>query len=262
MKIGVSSAVLYPEVSENAIAELVKSGFDTFEFFYNCEEEISQSFIKKVDAIRGDAEIISIHPYTAFAENVLLFSDYKRRTEESIEKYKRVFETASKLGIKFFTLHGERLSGGFKAYGTELSDRSAETLSRLSSTAKQNGITLCLENVSWCKSSSVDYIRAVSDRVRDIGFTLDLKQARRAGVNYCEYIDAMGSKIKNIHVSDYDDNHDCILPGKGKFDFQKFKAEIEEIGYNGDVIIEVYSECFSRVSEIADAKCFLEENFV
>lgn len=259
MRIGISSAVLYPEYSEIAMEKLINSGFDLFEFFYNCDEEISLPFIEKIKNFCDKASFVSIHPYTAFAEGVFFFSAYERRTREAIEKYKNAFRMAKKLGAKYFTLHGDRLFGN--ASECILNDRSAQVLSHLADTAKEEGITLCLENVSWCKSSSPDYIRAVSQNVENIGFTLDLKQARRANIPYEEYIDAMGSKILNIHVSDFDAEHDCLLPGKGIFDFNKFRREIEDIGYGGDLLIEVYSEAFKNTEELAEAKKYLENIF-
>ncbi len=261
MRIGVSSAVMYPQKTEASFKALIEQGFDLFEFFYNCDEEISAPFIDGLNKLKGDAEIVSIHPYTAFAEAVLFFSGYKRRTEESIKKYNRVFKTASSLGVKYFTFHGDRFYGVASDSAFELSVESEKTLSTLADTAKKHGITLCLENVSWCKSRSPVYIKSVADRVENIGFTLDLKQARRAGVDYSEYLKAMGNKLLNIHVSDFDDDYDCILPGSGKFDFLKFKNEILSVGYRGDILIEVYSQCFESTSEIARSKEFLENIF-
>ena len=260
MRIGISSAVLYPEYSEISMEKLTNCGFEVFEFFYNCDEEISLPFIEKMKTFCNKAFFISIHPYTAFAEGVFFFSAYERRTREALEKYKNAFRMANELGVKYFTLHGDRLFGNVSK--CILTDKAAETLSLLADSAKEEGITLCLENVSWCKSSNPDYIRAVSEKVRNIGFTLDLKQARRANIPYEEYIDAMGSKILNIHVSDFDTEHDCLLPGKGIFDFNKFKKEIEEIGYRGDLLIEVYSEAFGELEELASSKRFLEKIFI
>ena len=72
----------------------------------------------------------------------------------------------------------------------------------------------------------------------------------------------MGSKILNIHVSDFDAERDCLLPGKGVFDFNIFKKEIEKIGYEGDLLIEVYSEAFGELGELASSRRFLEMMFI
>lgn len=262
MKIGISSAVMYPMQSENSIARLRELGFDIFEFFYNCDEEISEEYVDKIREENHDISFVSLHPYTAFAEAVMFFSGYARRTEESIEKYKKVFRTAKKLGVKFFTLHGDRAYNGISDESCILTDESAGVLSLLAGAAKEEGISLCLENVSWCKSANVKYIEAVSKNVPGVFFTLDLKQARRAGVPYEEYISAMGNKIRNVHVSDFDDTSDCILPGEGKFDFKKLQRELSDIGYSGDVLIEVYSKCIRDDVQILNSKQFLENVFL
>ncbi len=261
MKIGISSAVMYPMQSEQSLEKLSELGFDTFEFFYNCDEEISESFVDKIKSIKKDMNFISVHPYTAFAEAVMFFSGYARRTEESSEKYRQSFKIARKLGASFFTLHGDRAFSGTSDDACPLSDSSAEVLARLAKAAKEEEIKLCLENVSWCKSANISYLKAVSEKVPDIYFTLDLKQARRAGVPYEKYLFAMGGKICNVHVSDYDEASDCILPGEGKFDFKKLKGELSQIGYTGDALIEVYSKSIKSDEQILKSKSFLENIF-
>ncbi len=261
MKVGISSAVFYPMESEKSFDKLISAGFSTAEFFYNCEYEISDEFIeylsKKVND--GGMEIISVHPFTAFAEGVFLFSDYTRRTEEQMNKYENTFRQMQKLGAKYFSFHGDRAFKGLSDDFCKLTERDAEMLRTLSSRAKKYGVTVCLENVSWCKSANISYIREVYDAVPEIGFTLDLKQARRAGVSVDEYISAMSDRIKNIHVSDFDDASDCLPPGEGKFDFSKFFKRIKNTGYSGDVLIEVYSSNFSKTDQLVKARNFLEK---
>ncbi|MBQ9986277.1 MAG: sugar phosphate isomerase/epimerase [Oscillospiraceae bacterium] len=259
MKIGISSAVFYPLESEKAIEKALRLGFDTFEFFFNCDYEISEEFIEliKEKLDRAGARVLSIHPYTAFAESVFLFSEYSRRTDENIRRYAKSFKAAKKLGAKYFTFHGDRLQSGAEKYA--FADRHCEALKRLAATALDNDIKLCLENVSWCKSSSPEYQCEVAQRVGDIFFTLDLKQARRAGVSVDEYISAMGERIMNLHLSDCDAQNDCLLPGEGEVDYSSFFEKMRKNGYNGDVIIEVYSSNFREEGQLTRSKRFLED---
>jgi sugar phosphate isomerase/epimerase len=46
-------------------------------------------------------------------------------------------------------------------------------------------------------------------------FTLDIKQARRAGVPLSEYIKASGDDMVNVHVSDYDTNNTAYFWKRG-----------------------------------------------
>lgn len=260
MKVGVSSAVFYPLVSEQAIDKVLELGFDTLEFFFNCEYEMSEGFLSVIEEklCEKGARLLSVHPYTAFAEGVFLFSEYKRRCEEYILKYNEYFQRAKKLGARYFTFHGDRAFRGLTDDACTLSPLQCEVLNILSENARRKGITLCLENVSWCKSANISYLKEVSKKVPEIGFTLDLKQARRAGIPVNEYIDVMGDKIMNIHISDFDEQHDCLLPGEGVFDFSDFFRRIKNIGYNGDVITEVYSSNFLEESQLKHSKKFVE----
>lgn len=260
MRIGISNAVMYPELSEVSIEKLTNAGFNLFEYFYNCDSELTSDFLKEIRKKAKEAEFVSMHPYTAFAENVFFFSAYSRRKEESVEKYKRSFLAAKEMGVKYFTFHGERNYENSATYG-QLNKENEEVLQTLSDVAAECGVKLCLENVSWCKSSNIEYLKDVAQKIDGIGFTLDLKQARRADVDYREYVRTMGDKICNIHVSDFDNENDCILPGRGKFNFTELKNEIEKIGYTGDVLIEVYSQSFSDASELFESKRFLENIF-
>lgn len=62
-----------------------------------------------------------------------------------------------------------------------------------------------------------------------------------------------------MHISDYTDEKDCVLPGRGKFDFKKaFIAQLRETGYDGDLVIEVYSDSFSHPREVAEAMEYVQ----
>ncbi len=83
--------------------------------------------------------------------------------------------------------------------------------------------------------------------------TLDLKQCRRAGENPLDFISAVGDKIDHIHLSDFNDESDCVPPLEGK---EKFEAIIKALrlkGYSGKFIIELYRKNFEKDQQIVDA---------
>ncbi len=263
MDIGISSAVFYPELLENSIDKIAELGFKKIEVFFNCDYEISDEYLKALSRKLREAqiEVVSVHPHTSLAEGVYFFSDYRRRTEESIEKYKSFFKAAQFLGAKYLTFHGDRNIRGLSAddkscYPTE---EHCDTLSRLAGEALRHDVQLCLENVSWCKSSNFQYLQTVADCLGDdIGFTLDFKQAERAGFHAEDYIKIMGKRIKNVHISDRNAENDCLLPGFGTFDFVSVLNCLSEASYDGDAIIEVYSTNFDNIRQIEQSKAFLE----
>ena len=89
MKIGVSTASLYPLETELALSEIGKSGVKTTEIFFNCESELKPSFVDMLLDIKSDygLDITAIHPTLSLAESFMIFSEYERRFYETIQKY-------------------------------------------------------------------------------------------------------------------------------------------------------------------------------
>ena len=53
--------------------------------------------------------------------------------------------------------------------------------------------------------------------------------------------------------NDNNENNDCMLPGKGNFDFSLLFKELQADGYKGACLIEVYRHAYSDYSELFEA---------
>ncbi len=261
MEIGISSATFYPMETERAVSELIQLGFRKTELFLNSESEFDAEYCKQLRKTLDEAgvSVVSVHAYTAAVEGIYFFGDYPRRTADSIEAYRKYFCAAEILGAKYFTFHGDRTLTGKRPINQTPIDRHCESLFRLAGAAKEHGILIAQENVSWCTSADPKYIRGLRENLGDtIGYTLDLKQARRAGVPWREYADAMGNRIVNLHISDEHGDRTSILPGAGDFDYIEFYRFLKKIGYTGDSIIEVYRDDYNQFFELVDAKHYVD----
>ena len=87
---------------------------------------------------------------------------------------------------------------------------------------------------------------------------LDIKQAHLAGVDPIEFFREFSENICHIHLSDHDENHKCIPPFDGKFDFAALFSLMKETGYSGDCVIELYRSGFERADQLADSMHMLE----
>lgn len=256
MDIGISSAVFYPMETEKAVDTIINLGFKRIELFINSESEYSDIYINELSnkLTENNVEVVSVHPYTSVIEAMLFFSGYKRRLDESIELYERYFKAAAKLGAKYFIFHGDRSLVASKIPG----DDYYTVFDRLCDTALKHNILICQENVSWCQSREPEYIFNLRERLGErIGFTLDMKQARRAGVDIDDYASAMGDNLKVIHVSDFNEDNSCLLPGFGKENYQLFLKKY----FEKYLIIEVYSTNYDNIQQIASSKFLLEHHF-
>lgn len=258
MKIGLSSASFYPDKDTEDTIELMKNiGFDCGEIFLNCPSEYEKDFIDKLVEKKNKYgfDIISVHCFSSFFEPYL-FDSYKRRARDMMCQYKAVLRAAKLLGASFYTFHGVRFQGADLSNMKHIMD----VYKMLSYTALEHEIKLCQENVSWCMSSNLEFLSMLKEECKsEIYFTLDIKQAYKAGVDPLKYIAIMGESLKNLHLNDRDDNHVCLLPGRGNVDFGSIKEGLEAVNYSGSGIIEVYKENYSTYEDIYKAKNFAEK---
>lgn len=257
MEIGASSACFYPLETEKAFLHIAELGFRHSEIFFNCRSELKPSFVRELREIKDayGVDVVSLHPYRSFAEGYNFFSSYERRYKDGIEDYKRYFDAAATLGAKYIVMHGskKRIDITFEEY--------AERFGKLNEIAHSFGCTVAHENVVQYVGATPEFMSFMKKQLGDeFKMVLDVKQARRAGVDPMEFIETMKSNIVHVHLSDCDSTHDCIPPGEnGDFDFEKLFTELHKIGYNGRYIIELYSDNFLDRKQITNSARYLED---
>ena len=257
INVGISSACLYPMLTEDALKLLVDNNVRHTEIFFNSFSELSSNFIGSLRRmlLPANLTIDAIHPFTSVAEPLLLFSSYRRRFEDSLDQYRKYFEAAQLLGCNKFVLHGDRAdrhSIDEKEY--------FERFAKLNEIAKAYRVVVLQENVSNFRGRNPEFIRNMSEYLGDdVSFTFDVKQCVRANVDPFEMFDAMGSKIRHVHLSDNDDQNDCLVPGRGNFDTAKLFEKLAGIGFDGTVLIEVYRQNFKEEKELFDGLDFIKQ---
>lgn len=256
MEIGVSTASLYPLHIEDAFAKLAELGVSTAEIFANATIEAREPYLSQVCDIRdkNDMVITSFHPFSSPMESVFLFSSYDRRIEEMMTLYEEFFGSMKMLGAKIFVLHGAILSNKCTV-GHYL-----EQFRRLSDIGRRFGVTVAQENVSYCMSGDLEFLKIMKRELGDYAcFVLDLKQARRSGRDPFDFIDALGTSIVHCHLSDASPDKDCLPIGKGDFDFTLFAKKLLSIGYDGAFIVELYRENYGEFKELRKSVDILAE---
>ncbi len=258
MDCGISTACFYPEPLENTVDRIATLGIGVVEVFINTESEFHPAFVRDMKE-RLDAHglrVASVHPFTSPMEGQLLLSDYDRRTQDGIAQYRHYFEAAHMLGAHSLTFHGER---------SIIRDRDAADAARkiavyaaLCDVAAEYDLALAQENVAWCKSESPEYIRRLYNEVPALRYTLDIKQAHRAGHHWSEYLDVMGERIINVHINDFDETHSCMLPGEGVMQYDALFDHLVALGYDDQVLIEVYGSDYESLEQIRRSLRFLD----
>jgi sugar phosphate isomerase/epimerase len=193
-------------------------------------------------------------------ETLFLFSSYDRRVAELMDLYKRYFEAMNLLnesGEKIFVIHGAIAAAKCS------DERYVERVAALIDAGREAGVVVAQENVSYCKSGSLDFLQMLR---RELGeravFVLDLKQARRSGICPLHMIDTLGDSIVHLHLSDAvagDSERDCLSVGAGDFDFATMFAKLKAVGYSGGGVVELYRENYDESAELAKSVEILEK---
>ncbi|MCI9456050.1 MAG: sugar phosphate isomerase/epimerase [Oscillospiraceae bacterium] len=253
---GISTACMYPQPMEKTLKSFVQAGIDCTELFVNTFSEFSPASARRYQKIlrNGGTKVVSVHPFTSAIEGLLLFSEYPGRFREGLELYKRYFDFAAHMGAGVVVLHGCIQPPGVPE------ERYWERYDRLHRQAISQGVRLAQENVVRYMSGSLDMLRRMRENIPDVCFVLDIKQAVRSGYDPFQVLEAMGERIVHVHISDHSPEADCLLPGKGGFDFEKLVQKLEVIHHDLSLVLELYRSDFLDFQDLVNSYQFLKES--
>ncbi|MDI3339389.1 MAG: sugar phosphate isomerase/epimerase [Sphaerobacter sp.] len=236
MLIGASTGVLYPHaLTEDAVEALGRGGFVAVEVIVQTAGEYRPAFARRLAARARAAgtTVASLHTYTGLHP---LFDPYPRRREEGRAALLRAIDVAATLGARSVVWHGptrRELPAGLA------SDRFREVLADVAQAGAAAGVTLTLENVSWCLLRDAESVRLVRGWGLPVGFTFDPFQAAEAGVDTAALIAAMGDALVNVHLSDHCPGGPRHLPpGEGTIPWPTVLGQLRAAGYAGPLILE------------------------
>lgn len=259
LQIGISTASFFNRMTiEDAVLQLGAHGVPAAELFLNsfCEYEPAFTAMLAERARAANLRIHSVHPMSTQFEPQL-FSLHPRQREDAFRIYERVLQAARTLGAACYVMHGAATLNG-AAKNLELA-RIAPIFSELDEMARAYGVTLALENVSWCLFCTPSFGLRLRELTKDrMHFTLDIKQAVRSGFSPEDYMDAVGDRIVNVHLCDYERLENGAfrwrMPTQGQCDFSALRAALLAHGYRGPAFVEVYSDMYDDVDALYRAR--------
>ncbi len=257
MRLGLTTAAFYGRLeTEDAAARFQTFDVDCAEIFLETYSEYSASFGALVRERLGGLPVTSVHPMGTAFENSL-FSLSARQRLEAQKILAGVLEAGRALGARIYVYHGRH---NVKGTGIPANFESvAPRIGELCDLAADYGITICFENVSWCQMSTPERVLQVRNAYPKAGFVLDIKQAMQSGYDVSAFIAAMGDRLQNVHVCDYDGGGKLFMPGQGTFDFAKLGRQLREAHYDGPVILEPYTTLYTSDEELAQSIAYLRK---
>ena len=167
-----------------------------------------------------------------------LSSADKAMRKETIEAHAELIARGVAHGTRIFTVHpgAEPIADEERRLRLE---NAKESLSFLADIAEREGAVLAVEDLPRScpghNSREMLEILSCDGRLRSC---LDTNHILYESLY--DYIDAVGDKIINTHISDYDlVNERHFLPGEGKVDWQIVIRKLKDHGYTGPWLYEI-----------------------
>ena len=256
MIVGVSTASIFNKAMvEDIPAMLSPMGCRVIEVFLNTFSEYRPEFVRLLRRRIEDAglEAYSVHPMSNQFE-AQLFSIHPRQKADAFYVYREALNAGRLLGATHYVMHGSPHLGG-TAKNLEM-ERITPIFEELLDVAAEYGITLCLENVSWCFFHAPAFGAELKRRLGDhrLKFVLDIKQAIRSGEDPLAFVEAVGEDLENWHLCDYafdkEGKLSLQMPGRGQCDFKALGTAMANKGYAGPAFVEVYSDMYAGFDEL------------
>lgn len=237
MKLGLSTAAFYGRhETEDAAARIAQLPLECAEVFLQSDSENTIEFARLVKENLCGVPCTSVHPLGGY-ENYMAGRP-ARQVRDAFDHFRRVLDAGQTLGAQVFVYHGRNtpllspLPWNLKW--------NVEALAPMCEEAEQRGMIIGWENVCWCQLTEPSRVLEVREALPQVRFTLDIKQAMRAGCDPIAFVHAMGDRICNVHVCDWTEEGKLCLPGEGVFDFDALIGALRAVSYEGPVVMEPY----------------------
>ena len=256
MKIGISTASFFTNVTtEDCFAYLKDFKAPVCEVFLSSFSEYEGEIADKIVKNKC-VDVHSIHTLTNQFEPEL-FSLNPRANQDSMAIFNKVLSLGQRLDAKYYTFHGatrlKKINYNFDYV------RLGRIVNNLIETAQTYGICFSYETVHWAYFSEPEYFVNLKKQCPKLKATLDIKQIMQAGGDYREFLKVIGKDLTTVHLCDYDENKKLFIPSRGKFDFIELFKRLNDLGFDGACIMEVYPQGYKDFKELKDSYEFLLE---
>lgn len=256
MQTGISTASLFSRyTTEDAVKFLSDNNVKCAEVFLESYCEYNREFGKLAAAANKNTDIHSFHVLTTQFEPQL-YSVNERAKNDSFKLLDGALDAAAELNAKYYTFHGV---ARYKVTGVNMDfERIGKITQQIIDACAKKNVTIAFENVHWCYYNYVGFFSELKKRTEGLKGTLDIKQARQAKIPYEHLIDEMKDDIVTVHLSDVDENGKMCLPGKGKTDFRELFSRLNDVGFDGAMLIESYCNDYNKTEELFESLDFVD----
>lgn len=260
MRVGVSTASLFlRRENHEALPLLNDLGVKTAEVFLTSFREYSKEYGEKLAGVKGGVEINSVHDLNSQFEPQL-FNRHAGVREDAYNILQNVLDAANALEAPYYTFHAiTRAKRAARSGENDNFPCLIKNFQEISDFCQKSRVTLCLENVEWATYNRPGVFAKIAEEVQGLRGVLDIKQARISQYPYHLYLEEMGERLAYAHISDITAEGKMCLPGKGVFDFETMIKRLQDVNFNGALLIEVYENDYEKEEELKTSCEYLEE---
>jgi len=256
LQLGLSTAAFYGRWdTEEAAARIAQLPLDCAEVFLQSDSETTVEFAALVKKNLGSVACTSIHPLGGY-ENYMA-GRTQRQIKDAFDHFRRILDAGAELGAGVFVYHG-RHTPLLSPLPWNLA-WNIEAIMPMCEEAGKRGMVIGWENVYWCQLTEPERVLEAREALPHVRFTLDIKQAMRAGCDPIAFAQAMGDRLCNVHVCDWREDGSLCLPGEGLFDFEALFTVLKDVGYDGPVIMEPYAKLIESDEALERSVAFMRE---
>ncbi|MBC8529928.1 sugar phosphate isomerase/epimerase [Christensenellaceae bacterium NSJ-44] len=264
MQVGLSTASFYPLIyNEQAVEEIGRLGIRDCEIFLSTYSEYTKEFGEELyrRVRHWGLRVHNVHTLSTQFEPQL-FARVPRQRADALGFFRRVLAIGQRLGAENYVFHGPAnlkrtpvIHYNYPFLG--------ERIGELCQVAAEYGMAVAWENVHWCQFCRPEFAAHILEVCDHPGlkFTLDIKQAMQAGCDPLKFIPAMGKRLNNVHLCDFESDGTLRLPGEGGFDFGRLKAALDGAGYKGPLLVEVYASNYQDYAQLGRSVQRMREIF-
>ena len=245
-----SSAYFTKRDYAEGLKKIAAHGYDCIDYrdfsdpnseFYSLEEDEFTRFFK---GLKQTADSLGVKVWQMH-ENLSRNDSTAESRARNVLMGEKALRAAGILGCKYYVIHPVLPYGwGKEPDVQEAFDYTAEMILRLLPTAKNEGVTICLENIPLPEGHSFSRVKDTKDLVRNIddanvGACFDTGHCNAMGEDQYEAIKLLGKDIVCLHVHDDINRQDRhLMPFQGQIKWEKVIKGLKEIGFKGCVSLE------------------------
>ena len=251
LKIGITNTSFNVYGAEGRYDAIARCGYDSIDFqefaniytdFFKLSEE---EFLNAVRVERAKIESYGLTVHQAHAPWVWGMPRDRTEQERSLwlAAVKKAILGTRALGADIIVVHALLPYDDTGTNPEEVLELNEAFFGELADFAKDNGITVCVENLPFKLHplSSVEAVCRLVDKLErdNLKVCLDTGHAAMYDINVASAVRYIGERLVTLHIHDNMGDADShLIPGDGIIDWDACALALKEIGYKGVISLE------------------------